>query len=113
MTGMLQARAYNEHTRHYMNFLPEKQQSLLGMPMDTNGQNSGFLLKGDVILSERDILRVGTEYQRYRMSDGWSPVSAAGMMGGGIFQRSITASATGWVHLVNGKRAGIRNGCHS
>ena len=84
--GMLQARAYNEHTRHYMNFLPEKQQSLLGMPMDTNGQNSGFLLKGDVILSERDILRVGTEYQRYRMSDGWSPVSAAGMMGGGIFQ---------------------------
>ncbi|MDD2720611.1 MAG: TonB-dependent receptor [Gallionella sp.] len=84
--GTLHARGYNEHTRHYMNFLPEKQQSLLGMPMDTNGQNSGLVLKGDVILSERDMLRVGAEYQRYRMSDWWSPVAAAGMMGGGIFQ---------------------------
>ncbi len=84
--GKLQARAYNEHTRHYMNFLPEKQTSLPGMPMDTNGQNSGLLFKGDVILSARDILRVGTEYQRYRMSDWWSPVAATGMMGGGVFQ---------------------------
>jgi iron complex outermembrane receptor protein len=84
--GTLLARAYNEHTRHYMNFLQEKQQTALGMPMDTNGQNSGFLLKGEVILSERDILRVGAEYQRYRMSDWWSPVAASGMMGGGIFQ---------------------------
>ena len=84
--GALQARAYNEHTQHYMNFLVAKQQSALGMPMNTDGKNSGFLIKGDVILSERDILRVGAESQRYRMSDWWAPVAAAGMMGGGTFQ---------------------------
>ena len=84
--GTLQARAYNEHTRHYMNFLPEKQGSALGMPMDTNGQNSGLLLNGDVMLSERDTLRIGLDMQRYRMSDWWSPVSPLmNMMGGGTF----------------------------
>lgn len=85
--GALQVRAYNEHTRHYMNFLAAKQTSVAGMPMDTNGQNSGLLVKGDIVLSERDILRVGSEYQRYRMSDWWSPVSAVvGMMSPNAFQ---------------------------
>ena len=84
--GVLQARAYNEHTRHYMNFLAAKQTTLLGMPMDTDGKNTGLNIKGDVVLSERDILRVGSEYQRYRMSDWWNPVAATGMMGGGTFQ---------------------------
>ncbi len=86
--GTLHARAYNEHTQHYMNFLDAKTSSMspLGMPMNTDGKNTGFLIKGDVILSERDILRVGAESQRYRMSDWWSPVAATGMMGGGTFQ---------------------------
>lgn len=84
--GKLQARVYDEHTRHYMNFLPEKQQSLLGMPMDTEGKNTGMLLKGDVLLSERDTLRIGLESQRYRLNDWWSPVSPLNtMMGGGTF----------------------------
>ena len=86
--GALQARAYDEHTQHYMNFLEAKTNvmSPLGMPMNTDGKNTGFLIKGDVVLSERDVLRVGAESQRYRMSDWWSPVAAAGMMGGGTFQ---------------------------
>ncbi|MDD5611997.1 MAG: TonB-dependent receptor, partial [Gallionella sp.] len=85
--GVLHARAYNEHTRHYMNFLEAKTVAMMppGMPMDTSGQNSGLVVKGDVVLNERDILRVGAEYQRYRMSDWWRPVAAAGMMGGGTF----------------------------
>ena len=75
--GKLQARAYNEHTQHYMNFLADKLQitNPAGMPMATDGKNTGFSIKGDVILSERDILRVGAESQRYRMSDWWSPIS--------------------------------------
>lgn len=83
--GALQARAYNEHTRHYMNFLADKLQTTnpAGMPMDTDGKNTGFTVKGDVILSERDILRVGAEYQRYRLNDRWNPIGpyvAGGMM---------------------------------
>ncbi|MFA6922239.1 MAG: TonB-dependent receptor [Gallionella sp.] len=91
--GALQARAYNEHTQHYMNFLAAKQTNLTGMPMNTDGKNSGFLLKGDVILSGRDILRIGAESQRYRMSDWWAPVgpvtgmmAMTNMMTGGNFQ---------------------------
>lgn len=84
--GALQARVYNEHTQHYMNFLSAKKGSVLGMPMDTDGKNTGFLVKGDVVLSERDILRVGAESQRYRLNDWWSPVSPLNtMMGGGAF----------------------------
>lgn len=85
--GLLEARAYNEHTRHRMNFSTDKLQiaNPAGMPMDTDGRNSGIALKGDISVSERDILRVGAEYQRYRMNDWWSAISATGMMGGGAF----------------------------
>ena len=80
--GTLQARAYHEHTQHYMNFLEAKQNvaQVLGMPMNTDGQNSGYAIKGDVILSERDVLRVGTEMQRYRMSDWWNSAPPSAMM---------------------------------
>ncbi len=91
--GTLQARAYNEHTQHYMNFLAAKQTTRAGMPMNTDGKNTGFLLKGDVMLSERDMLRLGAESQRYRMSDWWAPAGPivgmmpmTNMMTGGTFQ---------------------------
>jgi len=81
--GVLEARAYNEHTRHSMNFLDDKQfnypSGALGMPMETEGNNTGVTAKADVILSDRDILRVGAEYQRYRLNDWW-PVSGTGGM---------------------------------
>ena len=87
--GNLQARVYHERTRHRMNFGDDKLfwyanmmsgLPVAGMPMDTEGRNTGALVKGDVILSERDILRVGAEYQRYRLDDWWDPVANSGMM---------------------------------
>ena len=79
--GTLRARAYNERTLHYMNFLAAKQTNLTGMPMNTDGNNSGLLLQGDWILSERDTVRTGIESQRYRMNDWWAPVGpVVGMM---------------------------------
>ncbi|HXU92224.1 MAG TPA: TonB-dependent receptor [Gallionella sp.] len=85
--GALQARVYNEHTRHYMNSLEAKRTAtqVLGMPMDTDGKNTGFLLKGDVIVSERDILRLGTEYQRYRLNDWWNSAPPSAMMSPNTF----------------------------
>ncbi|MEN6585880.1 MAG: TonB-dependent receptor [Sulfuricella sp.] len=81
--GTLQARAYNEHTRHKMNFLEDKafwyQNSAPGMPMDTEGRNTGALVKADILLSERDTLRVGGEAQRYRLNDWWDPSGTGGM----------------------------------
>ena len=93
--GTLQARAYHEHTQHYMNFLEAKTNTMstVGMPMSTDGQNSGYAIKGDMVLSERDVLRVGMEMQRYRLNDWWSPVgpvvgmmAMTNMMTGGNFQ---------------------------
>ncbi|MDQ1314954.1 MAG: iron complex outerrane recepter protein [Pseudomonadota bacterium] len=98
--GKLEARAYNEHTRHYMQFFDDKLYwygngttipdgtactpsggtagCAAGMPMDTEGRNSGLVLKADIPLSERDLLRVGSETQRYRLDDWWDP-SGKGM----------------------------------
>lgn len=82
--GQLHASAYHERTRHSMNFGDDKQfwyMDAPGMPMETEGKNTGFKLQGDIVLSERDIVRVGTEYQRYRLDDYW-PASGSGMMMG-------------------------------
>ncbi len=76
--GALEARVYHENTRHQMNFLDNKLQtgSRLGMPMATEGKNSGALVKADLVLSEHDTLRVGGDYQRYRLNDWWDPVTS-------------------------------------
>ncbi|MEI7455266.1 MAG: TonB-dependent receptor [Nitrosomonadales bacterium] len=85
--GALQARAYSEHTRHYMNKLEATltKTQVLGMPMDTDGKNSGFSVKGDVFLNERDLLRVGTEYQHYVLNDWWSSAPPSMMMSPNTF----------------------------
>lgn len=85
--GKLEARVYNEKTRHTMNFLEEKRTTAAGMPMDTEGKTSGAQLKADINLSSRDVLRLGAEYQRYRLNDWWDPISAApgGMMSPDVF----------------------------
>ena len=92
--GKFEGRAYNEHTRHKMDFADDKQYwypngipgpisggaagIAAGMPMDTDGRNTGLTVKADLELSERDILRVGGEMQHYRLDDWWDP-SGRGM----------------------------------
>jgi iron complex outermembrane receptor protein len=49
-----------------------------GMPMETDGKNTGFSIGADIPLAAGDLLRIGGEYQRYRLDDWWSP-SGAGM----------------------------------
>ncbi|MDO8891299.1 MAG: TonB-dependent receptor, partial [Sulfurimicrobium sp.] len=81
--GALEARVYDEKTRHKMNFGDDKlfwySTTTPGMPMDTEGRNTGALVKADIALSERDIIRVGGEYQRYRLRDWWDPSGTGGM----------------------------------
>ncbi|MFA5242940.1 MAG: TonB-dependent receptor [Sulfuricella sp.] len=98
--GKLEARAYNEHTRHKMQFFDDKLYwygngttipdgtvctpaggttgCAAGMPMDTEGDNTGVAVKADIVLSARDLLRVGGETQKYRLDDWWDP-SGKGM----------------------------------
>ncbi|MDO9196958.1 TonB-dependent receptor [Rhodoferax sp.] len=82
--GALEARAYHEKTRHAMQFGDNKRfwygptNNVPGMPMDTEGKNTGVLVKADLVLSERDVLRVGGEVQNYLLNDWWLP-SGGGM----------------------------------
>jgi iron complex outermembrane receptor protein len=65
-----------------MNFGSDKQfwyGNAPGMPMKTEGKNTGALVKGTIVLSERDTLTVASDYQRYRLDDWW-PASGTGMM---------------------------------
>lgn len=98
--GVVEARAYYENTRHKMQFFDDKlywygskngttypdgspcplsamddgeNGCAAGMPMDTEGKNSGAVLKADIPLSARDQLRVGAEVQQYRLDDWWDP----------------------------------------
>ncbi|MBW8457751.1 MAG: TonB-dependent receptor [Thiobacillus sp.] len=96
--GKLEARAYHENTRHKMQFFDDKlywygsndgdpyadgdsscipsagtDGCAAGMPMDTEGKNTGAVVKADIPLSARDLLRVGGEVQQYRLDDWWDP----------------------------------------
>jgi iron complex outermembrane receptor protein len=97
--GTLEARVYHEDVDHFMDFGTDKKYwydkaagptylgapcggpsatCATGMPMNTASKNTGVILKANVNLTQQDLLRVGTEYQRYRLDDWW-PASGAGM----------------------------------
>jgi iron complex outermembrane receptor protein len=99
--GALEARAFRETTEHRMDFGDDKlfwygpanvpnsdgiagpigggaNGRAAGMPMDTEGENSGVAARADLALSERDLLRVGAEALRHRLDDRW-PASGKGM----------------------------------
>jgi len=81
--GDLEARYYNQDTRHKMDMGPDRYFYGTGMPMDTKAKTNGALLQGNIVISERDILRVGAEYQNYILYDWWPAVG--GSMGPNAF----------------------------
>lgn len=107
--GWLKARAYTETTKHEMQFGKDKLYwyspspgvacapsggrggCAAGMPMHTKGQNNGALLGVDLQLSQRNILRLGTEAQFFTLDDIW-PASGRGMW------------PNAFVNINNGKR---------
>ncbi|MFZ4537562.1 TonB-dependent receptor [Propionivibrio sp.] len=60
---------------------PMAQYCAAGMPMETESKNSGFTIKADIALNKQDLLRVGSEFQRYHLDDWW-PASGSGMWPG-------------------------------
>ena len=105
--GTLKANAWYEHTQHEMDFGEDKRYwygmasggpgvpngapcapispaCAAGMPMYTDGENTGVSVGGDILLGQGDILRVGGEIQTYRLDDWWPP-SGAGMWPGSFW----------------------------
>lgn len=85
--GNFEARVYHEMVKHHMDFGDDKKFVYgaapgivaTGMPMDTEGKTTGASVKVDVQLSKQDLLRVGGEYQRYRLNDWWPPSPDCGV----------------------------------
>jgi iron complex outermembrane receptor protein len=109
--GKLEARAYHEKVDHFMDFGDDKRYwygaasggpagvsgsgngqpcspigtaaCAAGMPMYTEGKTTGAIVKADIALTQQDLLRVGGEYQSYRLDDWWTASGA--MMRPGTF----------------------------
>jgi iron complex outermembrane receptor protein len=119
--GSLEARAYHEKVDHFMDFGDDKKyyyrgggnpdtgggafcspQSITcawGMPMYTASKTTGVSAKADINLTQQDLLRVGAEYQRYRLDDWW-PESGAGMLGAD----GVVDGDDAFWNINNGKR---------
>jgi iron complex outermembrane receptor protein len=87
--GKLEARFFNEKTQHSHNFGQDKQfaysMNVLGMPMNAKGNNLGFTIKADILASQKDLITIGSEFQRYRLDDWWTS-SGTGPMSPNTFQ---------------------------
>ncbi|MDR2858738.1 MAG: TonB-dependent receptor [Novosphingobium sp.] len=80
--GDLDLRAFYRDTDHRMNFLADKGGSADGgMPMNTEVHSAGYTLKADVLLSNRDTLRLGSEFHHQWLNDYWPAVAGSMMMG--------------------------------
>ncbi|MGZ5027061.1 MAG: TonB-dependent receptor domain-containing protein [Methylobacter sp.] len=88
--GNIETRAYHEDAKHKMNFLADKLTTpTRTMPMDTHGVNQGLAVKANIDISNKHLLTVGSEYQRYRLDDWWDPIGSNPMImmqGPGPFQ---------------------------
>lgn len=74
--------AYRD-TRHKMNFLEDK---LPGdMPMNTEVHSFNTSAKVSLPVTERDTLRLGSEFHHQWLNDNWPPVAGSMMMGPNTF----------------------------
>ncbi|MBF0124175.1 MAG: TonB-dependent receptor [Magnetococcales bacterium] len=80
--GRLEARGYWQNISHKMDVGGDKKNfpSPMYMPMNSDAENIGYVVKAEIPLSERDILRVGHEYNHYSLDDKWPPVVGTMMM---------------------------------
>lgn len=81
--GELDARAYRQDTTHRMDMGADRFSYGTGMPMLAKGKTADLQVQGNIVASERDTLRLGGEYQYYRLNDWWPPVG--GSMGPNTF----------------------------
>jgi iron complex outermembrane receptor protein len=90
--GAVEANAYYHNVNHYMNFLADKNggtdaTTTSGMPMYTHGQDFGYSIKDESIVSRVDKLRVGNEFHGQLYNEWWTAVAGMDpMMGPGTFQ---------------------------
>lgn len=83
--GQLEAHLYDQDTRHKMDMGVDRFNYGFGMPMDTQAKTRGAAINASIDLSDRHMLRIGSDYQTYRLDDWWPPVGVTGMMAPNTF----------------------------
>jgi len=85
--GTAEIRAYHEDVKHFMEFGPDKKfqyttgNTSQGMPMRSESTTTGASARFNIDLTAQDLLRVGADYQHYKLNDWWPAV--VGSMGMG------------------------------
>ena len=83
--GLLDTRIYWQDVRHEMNMGQDKQQWLyrgtMLMPMNTHGQDFGYVIKAELPLATNHTVRLGNEFHKFILDDWWPPVADDGSMG--------------------------------
>ncbi|MDX1914395.1 MAG: TonB-dependent receptor [Methylophilus sp.] len=75
--GDIEARLYQQYIRHKMEMSFERVYALPAMPMDSKARTSGGQIKAIMAFPERDIFRIGGEFQNYSLDDWWPPVGSS------------------------------------
>ncbi|MDP1771000.1 MAG: TonB-dependent receptor plug domain-containing protein [Methylobacter sp.] len=102
--GNLETRAYHEDAQHKMNFLADKMTTpTRNMPMDTHGVNQGLSVKANIDITDKHLLTVGSEYQRYRLDDWWDPIGPTLPPPATMMQNMMRGPAPYW-NINAGKR---------
>lgn len=81
---IIESSLFHQHTNHYMDKITSQRTG--SMPMYTRSDESGLNLKLSFDLNKDHILRVGTDYDRYRLDDWWPAVSGSMMMSPDTFE---------------------------
>lgn len=71
--GTLEAQLFRQRVDHRMDMLEDRFMNMM-MPMSSRATTLGGALKAELPLTGRDTLRVGSEFQRYRLDDWWPPI---------------------------------------
>jgi len=118
--GSLEARVFEQRTRHRMDMGPNRFSFGTGMPMESSALTRGVSAKASLPLTERNLARFGTDVLTHDLDDWWPPVGVSGSMccnrfvnirNGrrdrlGVFGEVETRWSTEWMSLV-GLRADL------
>ena len=80
--GKLEGQVYHQRVTHKMDFGPDRQfwyGDAPGMPMDTQSRTTGAKLAATYDLTAVDTLKLGGEWQHFRLDDWWPPSGTGGM----------------------------------
>jgi iron complex outermembrane receptor protein len=85
--GSAEIRAYHEDVDHFMEFGADKKfqytagNTTQGMPMRSESTTTGASARFNVDLTPQDLLRIGSEFQHYKLNDWWPAVIGSMGMG--------------------------------